>query len=335
MTTTAVPEPAATLASVAREAGVSIATASRVLNNSSRVSPDAHRRVCAAASRLRYVRQRAPAPDTRHGVRSVAVVVHAEHRRLFGDAFFSRLITAAAAELTAHDVPLLVVSVTQASRPTVGRYLHGGHVDGLIVVADHGRQPLAGSLPTLGLPVAVVGRPMQPSRAPYVDADNRGGARRAVEYLVERGRRAVAHIAGPPDMMAGADRLAGYRDALPYSGDLPVAYGDWTQASGMHAMERLLDQRPRLDAVFVASDAMATGALRALARAGRRVPDDVAVVGFDDHPVAQRVVPALTTVRQPIEEFGVLAARYVLARPGAAVPAATILPTGLIIRESA
>ncbi|HKD99108.1 MAG TPA: LacI family DNA-binding transcriptional regulator [Micromonosporaceae bacterium] len=336
MTLRVSPEPAATLAEVAREAGVSIATASRVLNNSPRVSPDAHRRVCAAASRLRYVRQRAAAPATGRGVRSVAVVVHAEHRRLFGDAFFSRLITAAGAALAEHDVALLVVSVTEASRPTVGRYLHGGHVDGLIVVSDHGRQPLAGSLPTLGIPVAVVGRPLQPSTAPYVDADNRGGARRAVEYLVEHGRRAVAHIAGPPDMVAGADRLAGYRDALRDNPDLPVAYGDWTQAAGVHAMARLLDQRPRLDAVFAASDAMAIGALRALARAGRRVPDDVAVVGFDDHPLAQRVTPALTTVRQPIEEFGVVAARYLLAASGAPgpLPAATILPTTLVVRDS-
>lgn len=338
MTMTAVPGRAATLAEVAREAGVSIATASRVLNNSSRVSPDAHQRVCAAVSRLGYVRQRAPFPSPPAGVRSVAMVVHAEHRRLFGDEFFSRLITAAAGELAAQDVPLLVVGVTEGSRPTVGRYLHSGHVDGLIVVADHGRQPLAGSLPTLGLPVAVVGRPMQPSRAPYIDADNRGGARRAVEYLVGSGRSAVVHVAGPPDMVAGADRLAGYRDALAGAGaGQGVAYGDFTQLSGMHAMERLLDQRPRLDAVFAASDAMAAGALRALARAGRRVPDDVAVVGFDDHPITQRVVPALTTVRQPIEELGVLAARYVLAGSGppGRVPAATILPTRLILRDSA
>ena len=222
----------------------------------------------------------------------------------------------------------------------VGRYLHGGHVDGAIVVSDHGPQPLASSLPTFGFPVAVVGRSLQPCRAPYIDADNRDGARHAVEYLVAQGRRSIGHIAGPPDMVAGADRLAGYRDAMLASGasDLPVAYGDFGQASAVHAMERLLDQRPRLDAVFVASDAMAAGALHALARAGRRVPDDVAVIGFDDHPLATRVRPALTTVRQPIEEFGTLAAQRLMAmiefRSGP-VPDATILPTTLIIRDSA
>jgi len=330
----------ATLAEVARAAGVSIATASRVLNNSARVSADAHERVCAAANRLHYVRHRALSVNQ---LGSVAAVIHTEHRRLFGDEFFPRLITAAATELAIHGIPLIVISVTAASISTVGRYLHGGHVDGVIVVSDHGPQPLAGSLPTLGLPVAVVGRSLQPSQAPYIDADNRDGARRAVEYLLDRGRVSIGHIAGPPDMVAGADRLAGYRDAMLARGasDLPVAYGDFGQASAVHAMDRLLDQRPHLDAVFVASDAMAAGALRVLARAGRRVPDDVAVIGFDDHPLAARVTPALTTVRQPIEDFGTLAARRLIAMvqagPDAAepVPHATILPTTFIIRQSA
>ncbi len=330
----------ATLAEVARAAGVSIATASRVLNNSARVSAEAHERVCAAANQLNYVRHRALSANH---LGSMAAVIHAEHRRLFGDEFFPRLITAAAAELAIHGIPLIVISVTADSISTVGRYLHGGHVDGVIVMSDHGPQPLAGSLPTMGLPVAMVGRPLQPSQAPYIDADNRGGARRAVEYLLDQGRTGIVHLAGPPDMVAGADRLAGYRDAMLSRGarDLPVAYGDFSQASAVHAMDRLLDQRPLLDAVFVASDAMAAGALRALARAGRRVPDDVAVIGFDDHPLAARVSPALTTVRQPIEDFGTLAARRLIAMVKAgpdadeSVPHATILPTTLILRESA
>jgi DNA-binding LacI/PurR family transcriptional regulator len=334
MTTTADTSPPPTLAQVARTAGVSIATASRVLNKSAKVSPEAYARVCAAADRLHYVRHRA----SRTHLGSVAAVIHTEHRKLFGDAFFPRLITAAAAELAIAGVPLLVISVTEASASTVGRYLHGGHVDGIIVVSDHGPQPLAASLPTLGIPVAVVGRSLQPSQAPYIDADNRDGARRAVQYLLDRGRCAIGHIAGPPDMVAGADRLAGYRDAMYAAGhtDLPVAYGDFGQASAVHAMDRLLDQRPRLDAVFVASDAMAAGALRALIRSGRRVPDDVAVIGFDDHPLATQVTPTLTTVRQPIEEFGIIAARRLIAmvRSGEAGPRTTILPTTLIVRQS-
>src|SRR5215467_5719083 len=214
-----------TLAEVARAAGVSVATASRVLNNSAPVSAEAHELVCAAASRLRYVRRRAPAAVTRTTAGSVAAVIHVEHRRMFADVFFSRLITAAAAELSARGLPLVVVNVTEGSIATVGRYLHGGHFDGAIVMADHGPHPLAGTLPTLGYPVVVVGRSLQPSQAPYIDADNRGGARHAVEYLLESGRHLVGHIAGPPDAVAGADRLAGYREAMQARGatDLTIA----------------------------------------------------------------------------------------------------------------
>ena len=120
-------------------------------------------------------------------------------------------------------------------------------------------------------------------------------------------------------------------------GDAPVAYGDWGQASAAHAMQRLLDQRPKLDAVFAACDVMAAGAMNALHRAGRRVPEDVAVVGFDDHALAQRVRPMLTTVRQPVEELAEVAIRRLLAAAGgqADVPEPTVLTTRLIIRDSA
>lgn len=320
---------APTLADVATEAGVSIATASRVFAHSKRVSEDARTRVFAAAARLDYVRLRLAAPRT--GMRSVAAVVRTEHQRLFGDAFYHRLISAAGAELAAHDVLLVVVSVTDATVGTVGRYLHGGHIDGLIVISDHGPEALSTMLATYGLPLIVVGRP--PTPAPFVDADNRGGARSAVDYLLARGRRHIAHVAGPKDTAAGGDRLAGFQDAMRAAGidDAPVAYGDWGHQSGVHAMERLLDRRPRLDAVFVASDLMAAGAVRMLLRAGRRIPDDVAVIGFDDHALAAQMTPALTTVRQPIEEFGTVAARHLMC-PG---KPATILSTSLVVRDSA
>ncbi|WP_084558000.1 LacI family DNA-binding transcriptional regulator [Hamadaea tsunoensis] len=323
--------PGATLAEVAAEAGVSIATASRVLNSSTRVSTDAYQRVCAAASRLGYRRHRAAWGHTHQPVRAVAAVLHAGHRRVFNEPFFERFLGAAEAELARSGVPMLVMNATGPSIETVARYLSGRHVDGAILVADHGPLPLSGPLATLGLPLTVIGRPLQPSTVPYVDADNRGGARAAVEHLLAAGRERIAHIAAPPDTGAGADRLAGYRETMRAAGvvDLPVAYGDWGQASAAHAMQRLLDQRPNLDAVFVASDLMATGAIRALRRAGRRVPDDIAVVGFDDHPLARQM--DLTTVRQPIEELAALAARRVLAATGGV----DVLKTELIIRKSA
>lgn len=327
-----------TLAEVARAAGVSIATASRVLNNSTKVSAEAYQSVCDAASRLGYRRQRAAWRASRQGIRAVATVVHSGNRVLFSEPFFARLIGAAELELARHHIPLLVTSVSTATVETVGRYLRGGHVDGLIIVSDHGPLPLSSSLATLGLPIVVIGRPLRTCSLSYVDAENRDGARRAVEHLIATGRRSIAHIAGPPDTGAGADRLAGYRDAMRSidAVDAPTAYGDWGQMSASHAMQRLLDQRPQLDAVFAASDVMAAGALRCLSRSGRRVPDDVALVGFDDHPLAQQLRPSLTTIRQPVEELATLAARRLLAVMGGETDdqGPIVLPTELIPRES-
>jgi DNA-binding LacI/PurR family transcriptional regulator len=325
-----------TLGEVAQMAGVSIATASRVLNNSAPVSTQARELVREAVVRLGYVRQRAAPVRTR--ARSVAAVVCTNNARFFGDAFFAQVISAATETFSAYDIPVMVVVAPDNRVGIVERYLHSGHVDGVLLLASHGQHPLAVSLPAAGLPVTLIGRPMCDTRASYVDSDNRGGGRMAVEHLVSRGRRGIATIAGRQDMSAGADRLAGYREALDAAG-LPsaVAYGDFTPASGVHAMARLLDQRPNLDAVFVASDIMAAGALHALRRAGRKVPDDVAVIGFDDLPLAQHTQPPLTTIRQPLERVGEAAARRLLA--GLDVVDLTnsdpVLPTTLVARASA
>jgi DNA-binding LacI/PurR family transcriptional regulator len=174
----------------------------------------------------------------------------------------------------------------------------------------------------------------------YVDVDNRGGARSAVAHLIARGRTVIATVAGPADMAPGVDRLAGYRDALVEGGlgtdpNLEVV-SDFTQAGGASAMERLLAARPDIDAVFAASDLMAAGALAVLTAAGRRVPKDVAIVGFDDSPVATTTQPNLTSVRQPIEEMGHEMARLLIdAVEGAdPVPRRVILATELIERAS-
>jgi DNA-binding LacI/PurR family transcriptional regulator len=328
---------APTLGEVADLAGVSIATASRVLNNSAPVSLQARQQVREAVVRLGYVRHRA-APSTPRGrIRTAAAVVCTNHSRFFADAFFGQVIAAATEVLAAADIPLTLMVAPDERVAPVERYLHSGHVDGVLLLAAHGQHPLAVSLPAMGLPVTLVGRPMCATRASYVDVDNRGGGRQAVEHLLSKGRTSIATIAGRQDMAAGADRLAGYRETLEAAGLPPaVAYGDFTHASGVHAMWRLLDQRPNLDAVFVASDIMAAGALHALRKAGRRVPDDVAVVGFDDLPLAQHTQPPLTTIRQPLERVGAAAAQRLLSElDGTADPIDPVLPTTLVTRASA
>ena len=324
-----------TLAHVAALAGVSPATASRVLTGSARVSPTARQQVRDAVDRLGYVRQRAARAEGRRP-RSVAAVVCEPNARLFADPFYSRVLAGATSALEARDVPMLLAA---GERPaSLQRYLSSGHIDGVILIYCRSSHPLIGTLPAMGVPVTLVGRPLGTSPLPYVDADNREGAKQAVDHLVKKGRRRIATIAGPPDVSAGVDRLAGYRTALAQHGlePGPIAYGDFTRPAGVHAMTRLLDHRPNLDAVFCASDLMAVGALHALKQAGRKVPDDVAVIGFDDLPLATFTQPTLTTVHQPVEEMGAAAARRLLALMDGTDPGANpVLPTSLSLRQSA
>jgi len=326
----------ATLGEVAELAGVSIATASRVLNGSAGVSVAARQQVVGAVERLGYVRHRALRAVTRGLVRSVAAVACTKHHRFFTDPSFEQIIAAATDVLAGAGVPLVLVVAPDDRLSLVERYLQDGRVDGAILLGARGEHRLAVSLPASGIPVTLVGRPLFAARSSYVDSDGRGGARLAVEHLVARGRRAIATIGASLDTAAGTDRLGGYRDAVGAAGLSPTeAFGDFTHASGVHAMRRLLDRRPELDAVFVAGDIMAAGALHALHRSGRRVPDDVAVVGFDDLPLAQHTRPPLTTVHQPLDLIGATAARRLLAElDGVSQEPATVLPTVLVPRAS-
>ena len=332
------PVEAPTLADVAALAGVSQATASRVLNGSARVSDDARGQVEDAMARLGYVRRRAThTRDVRSG--SVAAIVTESSARFFSDPFFARLLRGASRTLSAAGLQLAFLAVHEQNEYAAAeRYLRCGGIDGVLLISAHGRDRLLPSLKAAAIPTVMCGRPLTSSDAWYVDTDNVGGARTAVGHLVNSGRRRVATIAGPRDMTSAIDRLAGYREILEGAGLSPlIGYGDFSLASGEHAMTRLLERRPDLDAVFAASDLMAAGALRALRRAGRRVPADVAVVGFDDDPLALHTQPPLTTIRQPVEELGATMACRVMAlmEHESMTPARDELPTSLVRRESA
>ena len=335
-------EPRPTLLDVARAAGVSAATASRVLNGFHQVRPETRRQVEGAMAELGYVRLRSARAAQPDRTGSIAFVVCEDGPRLFSDPFFSRVLWGAGREVgqTGMQLVLLLVRSAEDYQVSAVRYLRGGHVDGALFVSMHGRHPI--DLDSVSVPVVFGGCPAgaDTENLCYVDADNRGGAERAVRYLVESGRQAIATVAGPPDMTVGIDRLAGYRATLTDAGRFDprlVAYGDFGQASGDHAVHRLLDRRPDLDAIFAASDLMAVGVLRALRRMGRRVPDDVAVIGFDDSPIARQTDPPLTTVRQPIEEMGSVMARELLTLIRTDVPhrRRVVLDTQLVVRESA
>ena len=330
-----------TLDAVARVAGVSRATVSRVVNGNPKVGDDAKRQVERAIERLGYI----PNPAARSLVTrrsdSVGVVIPEPPGMLFGDPFFPRLLRGISSELSARNLQLVLLMPQSAEEePRVERYLAAGHVDGALLVSLHGEDSLPATLAERGVPVVVGGRPPGGEGVSYVDVDNIGGARSAIAHLIKVGRRTIATIAGPPDMSAGIDRLEGYRlgladCGLTQSAELEAA-GDFTQEGGAEAMRRILAARPDVDGVFAASDLMAAGALGVLRAAGRRVPEDVSVVGFDDSSIAATSEPPLTSVRQPIEEMGREMVRLLLeqtSRPGS-VPRRVILATQLARRRS-
>jgi DNA-binding LacI/PurR family transcriptional regulator len=330
-----------TIEDVARLAGVSRATASRAANNSPKVSPEAMAAVLAAIAQLGYVPNRAARSLMTRRSDSIGVVIMEPAGSLFADPFFGHLLVGISDGLAARDIQLvLLMAQTPREGARVERYLDAGHVDGAILVGPHGDDPLPARLDHHGVPVVLSGRQLGDGSISHVDSDNRGGARMAAAHLVAGGRRSIATIHGALDLSSGTDRLEGYRDALQEAGLAPVAAleagGNYYPVTAADAMRELLERRPGLDAVFAASDSMAAAAIRVIQESGRRIPEDVAVVGFDDSPVALTTRPTLSTVRQPIEAMGREMARLLLHRidnPGEA-PSQVVFATELVVRES-
>ncbi|NGN66746.1 LacI family transcriptional regulator [Streptomyces sp. A7024] len=335
-----------TLEAVAARAGVSRATVSRVVNGGLNVRAAVQERVREAIAELGYVPNQAARTLVTRRTGAVAVVIAEPESRVFSDPFFAQQLRGISRALSAADTQLVLLYVEdREDYGRIGRFLGGGHVDGALMFSLHSDDPLPGIAAAADLPVVYGGRPGWEGEDSlggdplFVDTDNRAGARLAVRHLLDRGRHRIAHIAGPLDQTSAVDRLRGYRDELP--ADAPhdlVAEGDFTPAGGERAMTELLTRAPHLDAVFAASDLMATGALRTLQLHDRRVPDDVAVVGYDDLEPATWTHPPLTTVHQDVEEMGRMMATLLLTRIGAGTddpPAPVITPPLLVIRESA
>jgi DNA-binding LacI/PurR family transcriptional regulator len=326
-----------TLDAVAARAGVGRGTASRVLNGSPQVSPQARAAVEAAIVELGYVPNRAARSLVTQRTDSVALVVSESQERVFGEPFFAGVLRGINSALIETPLQLwLAMAATAEQRRRIEHHLTDQHVDGVLLLSLHDDDPLPGVLRAREMPFVLGGLParLEPGDA-FVDVDNAAGARQAVEYLRDRGARRIATVAGPQDMEVGRARLAGYRAAAP--GPELIAYGDFTEEGGGLAMRALLEREPRLDAVFAASDLMASGALRVLRETGRRVPQDVALIGFEDAPVARQTDPPLTTVHQPAEVMGRRMAELLIALISGdeAVDSHVLLDTHLVRRASA
>ncbi|WP_455354572.1 LacI family DNA-binding transcriptional regulator [Streptomyces sp. SYSU K217416] len=330
-----------TLEEVAARAGVGRGTVSRVINGSPRVSDHTRAAVEAAVAELGYVPNRAARALAANRTDAIALVVPEPETRFFAEPYFSEVLRGVGAALAETELQLLLTFAGDDSkRRKLAQYLAAHRVDGVLLVSVHADDPLPDLLDQLGIPAVVSGRRSAREPLASVDSDNFGGARAAVAHLAGRGRRTIATITGRLDVYAAQCRLDGYRQALAGAGlaadELLIAPADFTEEGGRRAMAELLERRPDLDAVFAASDVMAAGARQVLREAGRRIPDDVALVGFDDSAVARHMDPALTSVRQPIEEMGRSMAGVLLQEMAgrAAERPQIVLPTELVVRAS-
>jgi DNA-binding LacI/PurR family transcriptional regulator len=337
-----------TLEDVAREAGVSRATVSRVINGIRNVDPQLHEVVWDAVGRTGYVPNRLARSLVTRRTGTVALVVSDSEAhdddpfmsRFFADPYFGRVVGGLMSVLRHAGVQLAlqIVGSDDGRKRLVGD-LRNGQADGAIVLSLPPVDALPRMLTDGGVPAVMIGRPAEPVPINYVDLANETGASLAAEHLLQRGRSRVCMISGPADVPASMDRVSGFRRTMARHGHgwVPIAIGNFTQASGEAAMCELLAEHPDLNGVFVANDLMAVGALLALRAAGKRVPEDVAIVGFDDSSAATSADPPLTTVRHPLEDMAAEAARLLLARiddPAMRV-SSVIYEPALVLRKSA
>ena len=328
-----------TLDEIAKLAGVSRATVSRVVNDYPHIKPAVRERVQAIITQTGFqpnLIARSLASD-RSGI--IGLVIPNTPRMVFTDPFFPMLIQGITQATNRRNLTLslfLFHSKDEETR-TIRSILNTGLLDGLIITADRKEESFVPNFVERGVPFVLIGRPESNSEITYVDTDNVGGGYIATEHLIKLGRQRIA-IIGADENTAGDDRVAGYQTALQAYGIASdpalIAFGDFSIQSGYEAMKHILRVQP--DAVFIASDTMALGALRAIREAGLRVPDDIAVVGFDDLPPATQADPPLTTIRHPIEQLGVIADDLLsqMLNENDVSPTHTILPTTLIVRDS-
>jgi LacI family transcriptional regulator len=334
-----------TLEQIAALAGVSRSTVSRVVNDHPSVDPETRERVLRVIREQDYHPNGAARALASRRSHIIGLVIPQAMNAVFADPYFPILIQGVSTACEERDYYMLLAFPT-AEAETLTRIVRGAHLDGLVVATSLTDNSQIENLTRSGTPFVLIGRSSYEGEITTVDVDNVRGAAMATQHLLRMGYSAIATITGPLALTSALDRRDGYLAAMRAARlDPPENYvqeGDYSEWSGGRAMETLLRLRNRPDAVFVASDSMAMGALKAIRAAGLRVPDDIALTGFDDIPFASAVEPPLTTVRQPIFRLGHTAASVLLddllhapegERP-LALGQRILLSTELVIRES-
>ncbi|MBV7335699.1 LacI family transcriptional regulator [Chloroflexi bacterium TSY] len=305
-----------TLEQVAKLAGVSRSTVSRVVRNQASVRPEVRERIQKVIQETGYQPHPAAQMLAGQSTNIIGLVIGEPTEVIFDNAFFPRLIQGVAEGANQLDLTLTLFLFHDKSEETklTRRILQNQLLDGLIVSGTYTDDPFINLLAENNLPFIVVGRHENPT-VPFIDVDNVRGAETAVTHLIELGYRRIGTITGHMKNRAALDRLVGYKQALVMHGyevdEFLIGYGDFTKQSGFNVMLQLLEQK--VDAVFAASDSMAVGAIDALKESGVRVPQEIAIVGYDDSVEATSVTPALTTMRQPVRQSGMMAVEKLFA----------------------
>ncbi|MCI1934984.1 MAG: LacI family transcriptional regulator [Bifidobacteriaceae bacterium] len=329
-----------TIRDIAAKAGVSRATVSRYLNGGHWVSAEAAHKISTVIDQTGYVANGHARSLATGRSNSAAFLLGEPQEILFSDPNFVTLLRSVADALGQRGMALIMMTTDNADEEKRNlNYLRGGHVDGVLLVSWHNgaRKSLITSLHDIDMPLVVAEYPsIDVDSTSYVHVDDYHGAGKAVEYLLKRGGKHFAMIAGPQGPSGTLDRIRGFQDRLHAAGieDAPIEHGDYSLASGRLAMQRLLDKDPSIDAVFASSDPMAAGALKTLREQGRRIPQDVQVIGFDDQPIAKLTTPPLTTLHQPFTEIGTRMVDQLVRIIDGEKPSGTTLPLDLVVRDS-
>lgn len=326
-----------TIVDVAAEAGVSFGTVSRVINSDAHVRPETRRRVLEAMERLGFVANRQARSLAGGKTNCIGLLVPD-----LGTGYIGEIIRGIDAELTLQEIDLILYTTHRIASKEANYVanLATGMVDGLLLVLPRNPADYVGALTQRNFPFVLIDHQGTGQDCPAVGATNWQGAYDATEYLINLGHRRIGFITGSMDLGCAQERLAGYRAALRtyHLPDEPalIYEGTFFQPDGYAGAEALLNLPNPPTAIFSSNDVMAMGVMDAIRNRGLRIPDDISVLGFDDIPQAALVRPALTTVRQPLEKMGRVAAQMLLdllASPEQKLQRME-LPTKLVIRES-
>lgn len=330
-----------TIKDIARLANVSKSTVSRALNNSPLISQQTRDRIQAIAQEHNF-RINAPARNlSLRQSRTIALVTPDCEPDFFAaeSLFGFEILGGIGRGLRALGYDLLIVHASSKDNAWVNAYFDSARVDGFILLSANTSQSLVKKLLAQNAPFIAWGVPLPNFRYCTVTGDNITGGMLATQHLIQTGRQQIAFIGGPQDDLTVQHRFQGYENGLLAAGRSVdpnrVVYGDYSYASGIAAMQRLLEQSPKLDAVFANSDLMAIAAIKVMKDWGKRVPEDVAVVGYDDVSVAMYNNLPLTTIRQNISLAGRLLAQNLIQFIQSGVVTNVTMPVELVIRESA